>query len=335
VTATGSGTITYQWQVSIDGGTKYNTIPGATTSSLTIPNVTAALNNTLYHVIITNICNPALVSSAAVLTVASQAAITTQPAAISACGGSDATFTVAATGPGLTYQWQESTDGGATFTDIPGQTSSTLTLTAVTSTMNDNQYQVIVGSACSATGTNSDPAALTVLTAPVVTIDASPYTSLTNATTTVITATSTPSSSTFTWLLNGAPISGSTGNTITVDHSGLGIYTASVTDANGCIGTSNEITIADSLLTNVFVYPNPSTGMYLVSYTDSINGVSNLRAITVYDSKGARVYQQSVTVSTPAEKMPIDLTRQPRGVYILELTDASGKRLQTARLIKQ
>ncbi len=55
-------------------------------------------------------------------------AVTTNPVDQTVNAGSSASFTVAASGtPTPTVQWQQSTDGGATFINIVGATSTTLT----------------------------------------------------------------------------------------------------------------------------------------------------------------------------------------------------------------
>jgi hypothetical protein len=80
------------------------------------------------------------------------AAITANPSNASVCTGDNATFTVTATGASLSYQWQVSTNGGGLFNDIPGATSSTLTLTGVTLAMNNNQYRCKVVASCGTIG---------------------------------------------------------------------------------------------------------------------------------------------------------------------------------------
>ena len=93
-------------------------------------------------------------------------AITTQPLAVAISGGESASFTAAAAGTGtLSYQWQVSQDGGASFSDIRdglvygGATTPALTLTQVPISMNGYQYRVQVSSGIVAT---SQAAALTV-----------------------------------------------------------------------------------------------------------------------------------------------------------------------------
>ena len=86
------------------------------------------MNNYRYRIVATNTCNPAgIVSNAAILTVGAQVSITAQPTSVTTCAGTNATFSATVTGVGATYQWQVSTNGGTSFTDISGANSTTLT----------------------------------------------------------------------------------------------------------------------------------------------------------------------------------------------------------------
>ena len=166
VTASGAG-LTYQWQVSIGGcaGPTWDNIAGAISDCLTVNAVTASMNNYGYRCVVSGTCTPAVTTNCASLTVNTAAAITTQPADVSGCTGGNASFSVTATGAGLTYNWQVSTDGGATWNNLsPAVTTATLTLTNVTAAMNNNQYRCQVGGTCSAGLTNSNAATLTLAT---------------------------------------------------------------------------------------------------------------------------------------------------------------------------
>ena len=166
-TVTADGTAnTYQWQVSTDGGVTFNDIPGATSNAYTVTGATPAMNNNIYHVVITNSCTAPITSANATLTVSNTAAITSQPVNSTVCEGTAATFTAMASG--ASYQWQVSTDGGATFTDIAGANTTTLTLPGVTSSMNNNQYQLVIAS-CGASTITSNPVTLTVNSGAVIT----------------------------------------------------------------------------------------------------------------------------------------------------------------------
>ena len=93
--------------------------------------------------------------------------ITSQPVAQVVAAGNAVSFTASADGnPAPSVQWQVSTDQGATYTDIPGATSATLSFTT-TAAQNGNQYRAVF---TSSNGTATTAAAtLTVATAPVVT----------------------------------------------------------------------------------------------------------------------------------------------------------------------
>ncbi|HEV7780185.1 MAG TPA: HYR domain-containing protein [Chitinophagaceae bacterium] len=91
--------------------------------------------------------------------------ITAQPANTVVCPGQTATFTVGAAGGLLAYQWQVSTDNGITYNDIPGATSATLNVPAVTPAMNGYRYRNNVDTYCSGLLT-SGGAILTVGSTP-------------------------------------------------------------------------------------------------------------------------------------------------------------------------
>jgi hypothetical protein len=146
VAATGSS-ITYQWQVSTDGGGTWTDISGANAATYTIGSVTATQNNNRYRANLTSPCGNGT-SNSALLTVNTLPAITTHPANVNVCAGSAASFTVTATGTGLSYQWQVSTDGGATWNNLPGETAPTLNFASVTVGMNNNRYRVVVTGTC-------------------------------------------------------------------------------------------------------------------------------------------------------------------------------------------
>jgi len=163
-TATGTG-LQYQWQVSTNGGATFaNVSSTATNTSYTIAATTVAESGYQYHVIIDNAACSAITSAPpAVLTVHGLPTITSQPASLTKCAGSAATFSVTATGTGLTYQWQVSADGGVTFTNISDtETNTSYTIAATTLAESGLKYQVIVSGACSPAQTSTPPAVLTV-----------------------------------------------------------------------------------------------------------------------------------------------------------------------------
>jgi len=95
-------------------------------------------------------------------------AFTTQPQSQTLSPGQDAVFSVAIAGtPAPALQWQVSTNGGQTWTNIDGQTGTTLRLNNVTVDNSGNQYRCIATSI--AAEVVSNVATLTVNSAPVIT----------------------------------------------------------------------------------------------------------------------------------------------------------------------
>ena len=125
--------------------------------------MTAALSGNKYRLTITSCTLTPILTTPATLTVSNLASISTQPANTAACNGSPASISVSATGSNLTYQWQLSTNGGITFTDISGATAATLNIANTTVSMNNYQYQVVIANNC-ASSVTSIPVNLTVST---------------------------------------------------------------------------------------------------------------------------------------------------------------------------
>lgn len=90
--------------------------------------------------------------------------ITAQPADMTVTVGQTASFTVTATGENLSYQWQQSTDNGSSWTDITGETNATYTIATTTMDMNGTQYRCVVSN--SAGSVESNAATLTVTAIP-------------------------------------------------------------------------------------------------------------------------------------------------------------------------
>jgi hypothetical protein len=159
--ATGNPTPTVQWQVSTNGGTSYNNLSGATSATLTLSGVTASQNGYRYRAVFTNSLGSAT-STAATLTVQFAPTVTTNPTSQTVTAGHNATFTATATGNSTpTVQWQVSTDGGVTFTNIAGATSATLTLSSVTASLNGYWYRAVFTNSLGSATTTA--ALLTVL----------------------------------------------------------------------------------------------------------------------------------------------------------------------------
>ena len=168
--ASGNPAPTVQWFGSTNGGTTFTALVGSTTSTIEFT-ASALQNGEMFEAVFTNSSGSAT-TSAATLTITSAPTITTNPTNVTVTSGANATFTAAATGtPTPTVQWQVSTNGGTTFTNLAGATSATLSLTAVTTAMSGNQYKAVftnsVSSATTTAATLTVNSAITITTNPV------------------------------------------------------------------------------------------------------------------------------------------------------------------------
>ncbi len=145
VVASGSG-LSYQWQYLAPGGSTWSNSPatGNKTATLTVP-VTSGRNGYKYRCVVKN-SSGTVTSSAATLTVSGgKPVITTQPKNVTAAEGGNATFKVVASGSGLSYQWQVSTNGGSAWSNSPATGNKTATLTVpVTAARNGYKYRCVV-----------------------------------------------------------------------------------------------------------------------------------------------------------------------------------------------
>lgn len=162
VTASGSS-LSYQWQVNTGSG--FVNVPAAapytgdTTATLYITGATAGMNGYVYQCIITGDCPPAITTTSATLTINAIPAITVQPTNATVCEGGSASFSVTATGTGLTYQWQ--VDQGSGYFNLidsavySGVSTSVVSITGATIGMNGYSYQCVISGACATTATTS------------------------------------------------------------------------------------------------------------------------------------------------------------------------------------
>lgn len=331
VTATGTNP-TYQWQVSTDGGSNFTDIAGATAATLPVNGLTAGMNNNRYRVVISGTCAPPAISHAAVLTVISPVTVANHPVNVAVCENNTATFSVVGSGTGILYQWQVSTNNGASWNNIAGLTSSTMALTGVTQNMNGHQFRVLLSNATCTTPTASNAAVLTVYPLPSVSLSAAPSTRLFPGLRTTITATTNPAKGlTYTWYRNGVEMTGVTGNTHQVDVSGIGNYTVEVSDANGCVSPSFTLGIGDSASSQLFIYPNPNDGRFTISYFNSDG--STVRNVVVYDGKGAKVFEKSYPVTQAYQLLSVNMMPAASGIYMVLILDNNGKKIATGKVM--
>lgn len=343
VVATGTGPLTYQWQFNNGSGfvnlTNGGFISGATSSTLTIANV-QQVNAGSYRVIVSGACTPAATSNSVVLNVGSAPTITTQPVNTTVCEGSNATLSVVVGGtpPPTIFQWQVSTDAGATWTNLTtgGSYTTTLTLTNVALTMNNNRYRVIVTNACGMTIT-SNAVTLTVNARPVVT--ATPLPARICLSDTLVPLVGSPTGGSWSGI-------GVSGFNFVPTATAVGTYTLTYTftSAAGCTNTTSVVAKVEDcperirLLSQdgVLLYPNPNNGRFNIR----INSVLyNYLGMKVYDMAGRLVngkvvkdgYNQALvspvfTGLVYGRVIPVDLSYLPAGTYLVKLYYDDGIR---------
>lgn len=160
-TASGQPAPTTQWQVSTDDGVTFADIDGAVGTSLDVVAVRAASGNQ-YRAVHTNSTGE-VTSDAAALTVLPRAVVVAEPTDQAVVAGGTVTFTARSDDPTATIQWQVSTDGGLTFSDLPGEVSTDLSFVA-TPSQNGYLYRAVFTTAGGTTVTEAN--LLTVSAAP-------------------------------------------------------------------------------------------------------------------------------------------------------------------------
>ena len=231
VSATGTGTLTYQWHRAgfgdlNDGGS----ISGSHSSMLSISNVTLSDAGS-YSVTVTNRLGTTVESDPAELTVLDPY-FATQPTPATNSSGATVMFHVVVGGsgaPSFTYQWQK--DGNPLFDggNISGAFTDTLTLSGISSADQGNYSVIVIGT----TQITSDNASLTVLTAPAITIPPNPRTVAAGSRATFAVGVTGSAPLSYQWLAHGTNIPGATAFAYTVTNAqaaDAGSYTVVVSN---------------------------------------------------------------------------------------------------------
>ncbi len=339
ISVTANGTApTYQWQLSTDGGATFNNLTntgvytGATSATLNITGTLVTMNNYQYKCVVSGTCTPSVTSNVSVLVVSTSAAITAQPVNKTVCENSVATFSVTASGTITGYQWQVSTNGGTSYTNIPSANNAAYTSIAIYS-MNGNIYRCVISTVCSG-NIISGNATLTVNQNPTITIAANPVVNLYPGLQSVISITNiTPvAGSTYSWMKNGTAITGATNSSITVGVDDIGSYMVAVIDVNGCSGVSNTIAIGQADAGKLFIYPNPTSGKFQVRLY-STPGNTNPRSLAIFNADGARVFTQAYPVNGSYQQMNVDLSNAGKGIYEVVVIDNNGQKLAVGKVM--
>ncbi|MBK9382851.1 MAG: M36 family metallopeptidase [Chitinophagaceae bacterium] len=250
-------------------------------------------------------------------------AITTQPASQTVCAGATVTFSVATTGNFQTYQWQLSTDNGATWTNISGANATSYVVANTTTALSGRRYRVIVTNSCNTVTSNA--ATLTVNALP--TVVANDLFSRRIC----ISDTLVP--------LIGTPVGGSwsgigvSGFNFIPGATAVGTYTLtySYTNAAGCTSTdTTTVKVSDCperirLLRDnaVILFPNPNNGQFNIRMNSVLY---NYLGMKVYTAAGQLVHTQQWSGLVYGRVIPINLTHLPAAVYMVRFVYDDGIR---------
>ena len=217
-----------------------------------------------------------------------------------------------------------------------GVTSSTLTIAQPPLSMNGLRYRVFVNGSNTCAPVLSNPALLTVNAKPAISFYSHPYHLLLPGLSTTLTSVLTPPNSavSYAWWYNGAVLPGATADTLLVDFAHIGLYQVSVTDTNGCTNISDSASIRDSTLGKMFIYPNPAGGQFQVRYYSDPN-TPTPRTLNLYNNNGVKILTRAYTQTISYQRVDIDIRRNGKGMYWVELLDKNGKRISIEKVMVQ
>ena len=309
VGASGNGTLSYQWKKGTDN------ISGATSATYTINNVTAA-DVADYSVVVTGACGSAT-SAVAALTINSSPAVSiaTQPVSQTKCVGGSVTFSVAASGSGLTYQWKKGT------VNISGATANTYTISSINAA-DAGDYSVLVTAACG-TATSSVSSAIATLTVnafPVITTHPTGQTVCPGADVT-FSVSATGTGLTYQWKKGATNISGATSATYTiagVTASDAANYSVVV---SGTCGASISSTVAALTVSNDLVITSqPSSQVVCAGANATLSVAATGAGLTYQWKKGA----DNISGATSATYTISNASAAHAGNYSVVVSNSCG-----------
>ncbi len=312
----------YQWQInSVNAGTNSNTFSsnalnnGDQVQVIVSPNVdcSTTITDITSNIITVTVNSP----------VQPSVSITSSPATI--CSGMPVILTAIPMNGGTTPQYQWKKNGINVGVNDPVYSDNVLLDGDIISCE-------LVSNAVCATPTIAT-ASLTMAIQPVsnVVITASASTNLAAGYPVLLTAVATPTASIFAWFHNDVLLQGLTASTITVNQNETGTYYAVANELNDCNNKSNMITIIDSALSIPFITPNPNSGEFVVRYLNTLTNAT--RYITIWDSKGAKVFSSHFLVNGREGRIDINAKQLSSGVYMLVLYNGNKKKLKTEKVV--
>jgi alpha-tubulin suppressor-like RCC1 family protein len=325
VTATGTGTLTYQWYSSkllYTGLNNYVTqtlpISGGTSANLVIASSSSSDTGSYYVVVSTT--GARVTSSSVSITVNTPPSITSQPVSSLTYSGTTYSLAVSASGTSpLNYQWYK--DGTA----INGAISSSYALTGNTLNKAGSYYVVITNVAGSVTSNST-----TVVTPPlIITQPGSTSVTAGNSTSFAVGANGSPTL-TYQWYKNSSRIAGAIGSSYT-------FTSAATTDAGGyAVVVSNAYGTATSSTVTLTVTPAPSAPT-ITTQPASQNVISSFSSTFSVSASGTAPFTYvwrkdgSTVVGGNSSSLTLNnITSANAGNYTVTITNSIGSVTSTA-----
>jgi hypothetical protein len=280
VTATGSG-LTYQW---LKGNTD---ISGATSATYAIPSTAAdAQSTSTYMVLVKGTCGSVLTSTDAIVKINSLPKITAEPvASTTLCAGLGTTLTVAATGTGVTYQWQKN------GTAITGETSASIVVGSTTAdAASTSIYTVVVGGTCTPSVTSAN-STVVINALPSITTQPLATTAICAGTGTTLSVVATGTGLTYQWKKDGTDITGATTasyaiTTAAADLQSKAVYSVAIAGTCTPSVLSANATVTVNQLPKITAQPTPSTTICAGSSTVNLSVTATGTGLTYQWKKG-------------------------------------------------
>ncbi len=223
------------------------------------------------------------------------------------CVGDTLTYTIPPVTGAIGYSWTKppgwsGTSTTTTITVVAGITSGNITVAATNTCGNGTPATLAI--------TNNSPAIPTITQAV-----------------NLLTSSATTNNQ---WYLNGAPITGATGQTYNILSNGT--YTVVVT-SNGCSSTSLPLVITNLAVNELSnnnvdftIYPNPCSSQATISFSEEQKNTS----IKLVNVLGECIQQ----LTTNNKQLKIDMSNVAKGIYFIEVMDEK-KNVANKKIIVQ
>ncbi len=331
VGAVGQVPLRFHWQFNGINLANSGQISGATNDTLAISNAQTT-NSGSYSVIVSNLVGSVTSSNAVLLVTNIPPTITVQPTNQTVGVGTTATLAVVATGTApLHYQWQTNGVNLANGGSISGATNAILTISTVTTNNGGNYSVIITNPGGSVTSSN---AVLTVLAAPVITVQPTNQTIAVGITATFAVTAIGQAPLSYHWqqngvnLVNGGNISGATSTNLIISSAQVtnsADYTVIITNVVGSVTSSNAVLLVTNIPPAITVQPTNQTVVVTSNVTFVVIATGTLPLNYQWQFNGTNLVNGgniSGTTTNVLKLSPAQLTNS--GIYSVIITNAGG-----------